>query len=987
MVYSNRLKRTFSRHMVLGIVALTTLLALLPFVNKSLTAPAYADSSNGTCQEIPHFTKDLPGWGGGNIGIGTHRSTYGSNSRLFLLNLAGQAEAPLGQVQNGWEVQRYHGPSGNEWNTTNLGGLYGITLDKDGNIFTTASTYWSSPGPAGPGGVYKIDTETGFPATFAQLPNDTSKKPSLGNIAYDCATNMLHVSNFEDGKIYMLDSTATPTSTVIATFDHGANITPAINDDGNAGMTQLGRMIYGLSVKGDRLYYAVVNETDKQASATETNEIWSVVFNASGYDTNTVQLEISQPAYSNNGGVDYANPIADITFTPAGNMLLTERHLYWNAAASVYQTYAHQSRLLEYEPDGSGGWTALPTNKYSVGSGTSNSRDVAGGVDYDVHPDADRVWVTGDALKIGGTPTNNLYGLQGFPSGCTTNCNIANSILIDYDGVVQWQDKTGIGDIEVASEFMKLGNQVWADTNGDGDFDSTSESGIDGVILYLVADMDGDGQYDPAVDFISSKTTTANGGKYEFSVGQGSFIVLVGEENWITGGALEGKTSSTFTETDPDDDTDHDDEGEFTASGHIASQAITMRYHNEPTDDDDDSSDPIAPDNSINTTVDFGFVDSPPPNKLAIGNIVWRDDGRSSAGTTPTLANNGKMDGQEQGIDGVQVDLINLVDNSVILTTTTSGGGYYLFDNLDRGNYKVSIPASQFQTGGLLHGFYSSTGHGSDEDTNDEHEDENGIDTTSPMTDGITSITVTLSLTDEPIGENGAVTGYADNNTNLKIDLGLVPTVAIGNFVWGENDGDGIFESANSDEVGIGGITVELYNGSATPGLSTPIMTTTTNTDGYYQFIGVPEGGYKVAIKNSEVVSLGLGYMMPSSSNITYLPERTDEDGQGYYSSNRTGNDGKLNSYGYSTSIRFNAFVLSQDATTAGVDADTSTHPDTSAYMTVDFGFAPESAPTAISLQTFGANASKTSMLTFILAAILLSSASILASRKNQIDA
>ena len=933
-------KKSNTRKFYYLFMGFALLVAILPAFSINTATPAvYADSTNGSCQEIPHFTKDIPGWGGGNVGFGTHRSSYGSNSRLFMLNLAGQADAPLGQVQNGWEVQRYYGPSGNEWNATNLGGLYGITLDKSGNIFTTASTYWSTPGPAGPGGVYKIDTETGIPAQFAQLPNDTVKKPGLANIAYDCATDMLHISNFENGLIYMLNSTSTSTNTLpIATFDHGAELSPAINDDGTAGITQLGRMIYGVSVQGDRLYYAVVNEMDKQASATETNEIWSVVFNASGYDTNTVQLEISQPAYSNNGGVYYANPIADITFTPAGNMLITERHLYWNAAASVYQTYAHQSRLLEYEPNGSG-WTPLPTNKYSVGSGTSNSRDVAGGVDYDVHPDADRVWVTGDALKVGGTPTNNLYGLQGFPSGGLGG-NANNSILIDYDGVVQWQDKTGIGDIEVASEFMKLGNQVWADTNGDGDFDSTSESGIDGVILYLVADVDGDGHYDPTVDFISSKTTTANGGKYEFSVGQGDFIVLVGEENWGTGGALAGKTSSTFTETDPDDNTDHDDEGDFTSSGHIASQAITMRYHQEPTGDDDDGSDPIAPDNSINTTVDFGFVVATPPAKLAIGNIVWQDDGRSTIGYNYTFANNGKMDGQEQGIAGIEVQLINPLTNAIIATTTTSLDGYYLFSDLDPGDYKVRIPATQFQADGLLHGFYSSTGHGSDEDTNDENEDENGIDTTSPMTEGITSITATLSLTNEPIGENMAVTGYADNNTNLKIDLGLVPTVAIGNFVWGENDGDGIFESANSDEVGISGVTVELYSGTATPGSSTPIMTTTTNTDGFYQFIGVPEGGYKVAIKNSEVVSLGLGYMMPSSSNITYLPERTDEDGQGYYSGNRTGNDGKLNSYGYSTSIRFDIFALYQDATTAGVDADTSTHPDTSAYMSVDFAFA-----------------------------------------------
>ncbi|MDA9774051.1 hypothetical protein N9B82_03760, partial [Saprospiraceae bacterium] len=82
----------------------------------------------------------------------------------------------------------------------------------------------------------------------------------------------------------------------------------------------------------------------------------------------------------------------------------------------------------------------------------------------------------------------------------------------------------------------------------------------------------------------------------------------------------------------------------------------------------------------------------------SIGNQVWND-----------VNNNGLIDGDEMGIEGVEVVLhyYNPVTMTceIIETLTTDADGLYLFDTLTAGDYVVEISATNFDAGGPLEDF------------------------------------------------------------------------------------------------------------------------------------------------------------------------------------------------------------------------------------------------------------------------------------------
>ncbi|MEZ4681203.1 MAG: SdrD B-like domain-containing protein [Caldilineaceae bacterium] len=352
---------------------------------------------------------------------------------MGVMDVSGHGSAPLHPAE--YMPPMYHHP---DWTRAKLGDIFGLTLDNAGNIYVTAtSAYWNDVyGSGGSGAVYKIDGITGNVTTFATLPNDATTTPALGNITFDPATNRFYVSNLEDGLIYELSNTGT----TLNTYNHGttgrssATLAP-IADDGTPGFTQLGRRIWGLEVHNGRLYYAVWWENFNNASATEANEIWSIPL--SSFTTGPAQLELTMPVYSGN----YSNPVADISFSPTGAMLLAERGIY-NDTGSI----AHQARVLEFVLSGPV-WVAS-ANTFQIGDISPNANS-AGGVDYDYAPGG-WVWATGDALRFM-TPApppeiGVVYGLQGLPP---TSGTIANSTITDLNGFY-WQDKNEIGDVEIA---------------------------------------------------------------------------------------------------------------------------------------------------------------------------------------------------------------------------------------------------------------------------------------------------------------------------------------------------------------------------------------------------------------------------------------------------------------------------------------------------------------------------------------------------------
>ncbi len=455
----------------------------------------------------------------------------------------------------------------------------------------------------------------------------------------------------------------------------------------------------------------------------------------------------------------------------------------------------------------------------------------------------------------------------------------------------QATDPTGAapsGEVEdyllTISAPVNLGNLVWNDTNNNGAVDP-GETGIDGVLVELHTNVG-----PPGPGNLVATDTTSGGGLYNFdNLYPGTYVVT------IPTAPADAPRSSEPTDT-ADNGEDNDDNGtQATTGGLTVSPEITLTPGGEPdspTDTDGTNGD---------LTVDFGFYEP-----LSLGNIVWFDGD-----------NSGTINGAEAGIDGVTVELFLSSQtpgvDAPIASDTTAGGGYYLFDNLTPGDYVVFIPPANFT--GVLTDHVSSTPTeatpNSDADSND-----NGIDDPTPAVLGIASGLVTLAPNAEPAGEadiGPEGNGIADaNSSNLTVDFGFYIPVAIGNLVWHDANNNGLRDGG---ETPLGGVLVELYRSTQTPGVDAPLATDTTDPSGLYGFDGLVPGDYIVSIPTPPV-----GY--PRSSTVTDTADnREDNDDNGTQSA-----DGAR-----TTSPVIN---LASGAEPNGTDGD-----NANGDLTIDFGF------------------------------------------------
>jgi hypothetical protein len=401
------------------------------------------------------------------------------------------------------------------------------------------------------------------------------------------------------------------------------------------------------------------------------------------------------------------------------------------------------------------------------------------------------------------------------------------------------------------AQTHSLGNYIWIDANNDG-LVTTGEVAVpNGVVVELLA----------ADGTPTGQTTQTTNGFYLFSgLTAGSYRVRLAASNFQVGGLLASYTSSTGVgqEANPDANGDQNDNGldsGVPATDGIVSAVITLGS-DEPTGESPTANGTPGSDGAgtadanSNLTVDFGLV--PPPVELvALGNVVFRD-----------INNNGRIDGSESGIDGVQVALFpagaDPLTTAPLATATTSGGGFYLFDNLTPGQYFVYLRPSNFQANGVLAGYLSSTGSGTS-DSADDNVDENGIDGPDLATNGVRSIVYDLQPNSEPTGESGAgVYGgiLDDNNVNMTADFGVYMPLCLGNRVWRDDGaGGGVTNNGVLDgaEQGIANVVVRLLDGAGNPVLGAngqPLMVT-TDAQGYYFFCNLLPGSYIVLIDAS----------------------------------------------------------------------------------------------------------------------------------------
>ncbi len=237
--------------------------------------------------------------------------------------------------------------------------------------------------------------------------------------------------------------------------------------------------------------------------------------------------------------------------------------------------------------------------------------------------------------------------------------------------------------------------------------------------------------------------------------------------------------------------------------------------------------------------------------RFALGNRIWFDTNNN--GLIDNDGAGGNPD--EVGAGNVKVDLYkdDGTGNFVYQTTrNTNANGYYLFDYLVDGDYVVVIPSSNFAGSAVLDGYHSSdivinSGGGLDEfgtplSNSDLDLDDNGsFQTVGGFVGGVASSPVTLGGT-EPVGEPDPLGVQPDDRANMTVDFGFYRTV-IGDQVWLDENINGKYDNG---EALVNGADVRLYVSDGTTDVE--VRNTTTDINGLYSFVDLPEGNYIVKV-------------------------------------------------------------------------------------------------------------------------------------------
>ncbi|MDJ0569991.1 MAG: DUF4347 domain-containing protein, partial [Pleurocapsa sp. MO_192.B19] len=295
-----------------------------------------------------------------------------------------------------------------DWTQEKLGNVYGLDVDLQGNMYAAASAnygagfgfgtganqataqinYGSIGGSlaGGQGGktenssdptieanelsaagtIYKMDAVTGEPTVFAVLPQQSTTVTNiaaetadpdivrnntgvgLGNIHHDKVHDQFFVSNFEDGRIYRLDSSGN----ILDSYD------PGTLDDGTAGVVPLSELVYGLTVSPDgnqlffgknRTVYSIDLNPDGSFpgsvdnSTNITDSTWDNYAGATETDHETIPA-IQPPGFT--GAPTTENIISDLDFLPTGELLVGTR-VY--EASTIFSSYNHGGHNYTFE--------------------------------------------------------------------------------------------------------------------------------------------------------------------------------------------------------------------------------------------------------------------------------------------------------------------------------------------------------------------------------------------------------------------------------------------------------------------------------------------------------------------------------------------------------------------------------------------------------------------------------------------------------------
>jgi hypothetical protein len=387
----------------------------------------------------------------------------------------------------------------------------------------------------------------------------------------------------------------------------------------------------------------------------------------------------------------------------------------------------------------------------------------------------------------------------------------------------------GVGDLEAlcSAAPIEIGNRVWEDTDGDG-IQDPGESPIANVTIEL---------YDSSGSLVATTSTDSNGNWY-FDTGDGlsantQYFVVIAEAEFLSSGDLYGYSLTSFNSSALLRDSD----AMGIAPVALGDQVVGVPYTTGDAGHNDH-------------TLDFGFA-----AHVSLGNLVWSDQDNDGQYDAPVrvgdyvwydLNGNDLQDEGEPGVADVSVTLYDNATSRELAATTTDPSGKYLFDNLSPGDYYVIFDLSTIPAGFTV----VTPNAGGD-----------SIDSDANVTTGQTAAT-------------GALTA---GQQDLTLDMGLEPSsgvVAVGDRVWYDIDRNG---DQDTNEPGVPGVRVELHPGTATDCSAEPLVTEVTDVQGYYVFVGLAPGSYRVCF---DLDTLPSGYGV-TDANQTSDDLDSDADANG----------------------------------------------------------------------------------------------------------
>jgi hypothetical protein len=291
-------------------------------------------------------------------------------------------------------------------------------------------------GPVGQGGgpdsIWRIDGTTGQVTLFANVTfNGIQNTPaSLGGLAYDARTQQLFVADRATGMIHRFGLDGGDRGV----FDHGvdgrsaaglppvpfdpatlANIASPSFDAQNPkswGFAPAPRRIFGLAIRGWRLFYAVADGP----------QVWSVGINPDGSFAHDAHYEVGAPA------VRPGAEISQIAFDGHPHMYVAERALSTGSPDFHNVADGGQERVERFSPknygDPSPGYWQPPGDQYAIGM-NPQFQNADGGVDIKC---GSTVWATGERLLDPGNAPPGSFprvdGLQGTDANLVEPANM-----------------------------------------------------------------------------------------------------------------------------------------------------------------------------------------------------------------------------------------------------------------------------------------------------------------------------------------------------------------------------------------------------------------------------------------------------------------------------------------------------------------------------------------------------------------------------------